>query len=296
MTIKELYEKLTGAYATNNLNKISLILINLYKNGQFSILRKITEIIGDYANIRIEEDGKGFSKLMMLYHPDRANFHLGEIERFYKEDNIRELHKYSHILQLDKIEEITAVMDDMEDIDYSPVYSWDFDDEELDHDGFTIIDYHKPQTHAYSAPENYSFYDAVKIREYGQTDMEYPSYYLEDYEDFELSSSKINDLDGVQFCIHARSMDLSDNQIFDLSYLISLPHLEDLNLAYNRIGEIDSLGYLRKLKTLDLSNNRINDISPLFELDNLEYVCLTGNPVHHSQINDLVNRGIAVDY
>jgi len=296
MKNKELYEKLTGAYSTGNLNKISLTLINLYKNGQFSILRKITDIIGDYVDIDITEDGKGFSKLMMLYHPDRANFHLGEIEKFYRNENIKELFKYSHVLQLDKIEEIAALMDDMEDIDYSPVYAWDYDDDEVDHEGFTIVDYQQPVKNTYSKSINYTFYDAVKIREYGQAGIEYPVYYLEDFEDFELSSSRINNLDGIQFCIHARSMDLSDNMIFDLSHLVYLTNLEDLDLSDNRIGEIGPLGFLRKLKTLNLSNNRIDDISPLAELENLEYVCLTGNPIHQSQIKELVNRGIAVDY
>jgi Leucine-rich repeat (LRR) protein len=297
MMFNELYEKLKDAYSINNLNKISLTLINLHKNEQYAILRKISEMISDYVDIKINEEGKGFNKLIMLYHPDRANHHLGEVERLYQEGNLKDLQKFSHILQLERIEEIALVMDGMEDIDYSPVYEWDFDtDTDADNEGYTIVDYYEPARVTRQSLSRYSFYDAVKIREYGQTNIEYPTYYLEDFEEFELSSSEINDLDGVQFCIHARSLDLSDNMIYDLNHLICLPQLEDLNLSSNRIGDIDTLGYLKNLKTLDLSNNRINDISPLMELEYLEYVSLTGNPVKKSQIVELVDKGIAVDY
>jgi hypothetical protein len=53
------------------------------------------------------------------------------------------------------------------------------------------------------------------------------SNYLEDFEEFELSSSDIDDLDGVQFCIHAKSINVSNNRIFDLSYLSDLTQLEE---------------------------------------------------------------------
>lgn len=81
MKIKELQHRLQEAYTLDNLNKISLTLINLYKNQQYLILQKIAEIISDSIIIEIEADGKGFSKLMMLYHPDRALYHIAEYKQ-----------------------------------------------------------------------------------------------------------------------------------------------------------------------------------------------------------------------
>ena len=293
MTITDLQKKLEEAYSIGNLNNISLTLINLYKNEQFSILQKIVEIISDFVDIEISTEGKGFSKLIKLYHPDRSNYYLNEIRKLADDNNFDGLLDYSHILKLERIEEISNSLNSFVDIDYSPVYDWD-----METDGFTIIrdnENNQSKTHSKKIRE-YDFYDAIKIRHYGQTDIEFPSYYLEDIDEFELSSCYINDLDGVQFCIHAKTMDLSDNRIVDLAPLNGLASLEELNLADNLIGDIDALGYLTNLKSVNLSNNRIEDISPLIELEKLEYVDLTGNQILSAQIRSLTDLDITVDY
>ena len=295
MTIKELNQKLIEAYTIKNLNNISLTLIKLFKNQQYSVLQKISEIISDYVNIKITDEGKGFSKFMLLYHPDRASFHLNEINRLTEQNNFDALLEYSHIFKLERIEEIAASLHSYEDIDYSPVYDWDTNLE-----GFSIITDNQPveyvKTKTNTELSGYVFYDAIKLREYGHTDIEYPSFYLEDIEEFELSSSDIIDLDGVQFCINAKIIDLSDNRITDLSPLIGLKNLEELNLSDNQIGYIDCLSNLERLKTVQLSNNFIEDISPLFELRKLEFVELSGNNINVEQIEILTGLGITVNF
>jgi Leucine-rich repeat (LRR) protein len=295
MKIKELQQMLLEAYAINNLNRISLTLINLYKNQQYSILQKISEIIGDFVSINITNDGKGFSKLMMLYHPDRSISHINEINRLTEQNNFDGLLEYSHILKLERIDEISSSLNSYEDIDYAPVYDWDMETE-----GFSVINDSQPveriKTKTKTKLIGYAFYDAIKIREYGHTDIEFPSYYLGDIEEFELSSSDIIDLDGIQFCFHAKSIDVSDNRITDLSPIIGLSNLEELNLSDNQIGYIDALSNLVNLKSIILSNNCFDDISPLFELEKLEYVDLTGNKIDIKQINTLVDSGVTVDY
>jgi Leucine-rich repeat (LRR) protein len=293
MDIEKLQQMLLEAYATSNLNKISLTLINLYKTQQYQVLQKISEIIGDFITVNIKDDGKGFSKLIMLYHPDRAGYHIGEINRLAGENNFDRLLEYSHILKLERIEEIAAAMRSYEDIDYSPVYDWDMETE-----GFTIINDSEPidiiKTKTNTDLVGYAFYDAIKIREFGHTDIEYPSFYLEDIEEFELSSSDIDDLDGVQFCINARIIDVSDNRITDLAPLTGLSNLAELNLSDNQIGYIDALCTLCNLKSLQISNNEIEDISPLFGLGRLEYVDLSGNRINIDQIRELSGKGVTV--
>ena len=291
MTIKELQQKLKEAYSIKNLNIISLTLINLHKTKQFSILQKIAEIISDNIVIDIKNDGKGFSKLMMLYHPDRALFHLNEINKLAEKNNFDGLLEYSHILKLERIQEISVSLNSYEDIDYSPVYDWDFNTE-----GFSIIRGSEPLKNIKTKKKGCDFYDAIKYREYGHTDIEFPPYYLEDMDEFELSSSNINDLDGVQFCIHATTIDLSNNQITDLTPLVGLTRLEELNLSDNQIGYIDILSNLINLKNVQLSNNLFDDISPLFELEKLEYVNISENKVNMEQINKLIELGVTVDY
>jgi Leucine-rich repeat (LRR) protein len=232
---------------------------------------------------------------MKMYHPDRASYHINEINRFTEQNNFDGLLEYSHILKLERIEEITNSLNSYEDIDYAPVYDWDIDTE-----GFSIISDNQPnkviKTRTKTELIGYTFYDAIKIREYGHTDIEYPSIYLEDIEEFELSSSDINDLDGVQFCINAKTIDISNNRITDLTPLIGLTNLEELNLSDNQIGYIDGLSNLVNLKSVLLSNNYIEDISPLFELKMLEYADLTENKLDIKQINKLIESGVVVDY
>ena len=295
MTIAELNKELLEAYTVGNLNKISLTLINLFKSKQYSVLQKIAEIISDFADIEIKNDGKGFSRFMMLYHPDRASFHINEINKLTEQNNFSDLLNYSHILKLERIEEIASSLNSYEDIDYAPVYEWDFETE-----GFSVVYDNQPieivKTKTKIKLIGYTFYDAIKLREYGHTEIEYPSFYLEDIEEFELSSSDINDLDGVQFCIHAITIDLSNNRISDLSPLTGLTNLEELNLSDNQIGFIDDLSNLIGLKSVILSNNFIEDISPLFELEKLEYVDITGNSISPEQIDKLIEMGITVTF
>ena len=226
----------------------------------------------------------------MLYHPDRLNYYLNEINIHYKNNDYDELLSYSHILKLERIEEISESLNSYEDIDYSPVYYWD-----INTDGYSIINETEKPKKVHTRNIGYNFYDAIKIRQYGNTDIEFPSYYLEDIEEFELTSSDINDLDGIQYCKHVKTLDLSDNNIVDLELLESLGLLEELNLSDNIIENIDSIGYLLNLKRLFISNNNIIDISPLLELESLEYVELSGNKISNRQIKELVNLGVQVD-
>ena len=181
MTTSELHLKLKQAYTIDNLNGISLTLIDLYKNQQYSVLRKIADIISDAVTIEIQENGKGFSKFMMLYHPDRCSFHINEIDKLASENNYDGLLNYSHILLLNRIEEIANSLDSFEDVDYSPVYEWDFSAS-----GFSVVDDFEINEEEKPTVKECNFYDAVKMRVFENVEMEYPFYYLEDIDELEL--------------------------------------------------------------------------------------------------------------
>lgn len=296
MTIAELHNKLKEAYSNQNLNIITVTLINLYRDNQFGTLRQIAEMIRESVDMPEDSDSKTFSRMMMLYHPDRGDFHRSEIDRLAGENNYDGLLTYSHILLLGKIEEIASTLSSYEDIDYSPVYEWD-----INLNDFTIINTRPDQASdegfvitGEAQQEGCTFYEGIQRRMLGNTSTGFPTYYLEDLDEFELSQSGIRDLDGVQYCVHAVVMDLSENSITDLSLLWDLTQLEELNLSGNCVEDIECLANLRNLKTLNLSHNAVRDISYLLLLPKLEYVDLTGTRVTQSQIDKLEESGVTV--
>jgi hypothetical protein len=296
MTIEELSIKLMEAYSDKSLNNITLTLLSLYKDEQYGSLNKIAEMICDFVAIEISPDGKGFSKLMMLYHPDRGDFHRNTIAKLTYEGNYDALLEYSHILKLIRVDEIAKLIDSYEDIDYSPIYSWDWESKA---ESFNIVTDKTTKKSRREKPHRqmlYSFYDAFKIRIYGNTKTEIPFYYFDDIDELELSGSSIDNLDGIQFCTHAVVVDLSENQISDLTELWGLSLIEDLNLSGNQIEMIDTLSNLTNLRQLDLSYNRITEISPLFELGKLGSVNLSGNPVNGAQVEELRELGVEVEH
>jgi len=294
MEIKDLYNKLKEAYSNQNLTRITITLIKLYKDKQFGTLGQIAEMIRETVEIEVDPEARYFSRLMMLYHPDRGNYHRQEIDRLAVNNDYKGLSSYAHILSLGSIEEIAVTLAGYEDIDYSPVYEWDINL----NDFIIITSEEKPIQDKKNTKEKrsrgISFYDAVKIRMYGNTHIEFPPYYLEDIEELELAQSGIDDLDGVQYCIHAISLDLSGNSIEDISWLWGLKQLQEINLSDNRISDIDTLSNLKNIRTLNLSHNTISDISPLLNLEKLEYLEISGTKAPQEQIRELEELGVTV--
>jgi hypothetical protein len=286
--------RLLEAYSEANLNKIARNLIVLYKDNQFEKLNVISGMISKWVEIKIEPDGKGFSKIISLYHPDRGESYRNQISLAAETRNEQLLSRFEHIFVIQDIEEIAANIECYEDIDYHPEYEWDVQDS-----GFSYFqDKRKKSRSRSQKPWNggFTFYDAVKIRQYGDTKIEFPTYYLEEMDEMELSECGIDDLDGVEYCIHTVSMDLSLNRITDVTPLSNLISLQELNLSNNKIGYIDALTFLRQLKSVDLSFNSIDDISPLFEIETLEFADLTGNKIPAIQIQELRDLGVNVEF
>lgn len=286
--------ELLEAYSEANLNKIARNLIRLYKEKHYEKLNILAGLIADWVQIEIEPDGKNFSKIISLYHPDRGEFYRSKITESAQQNDLPTLEKFTHIFVIQDIEEIAANIVDYEDIDYHPEYVWDVKD--MHFSNFQEKKKKKRKQAQRTNYNGYTFYEAMQIRQYGDIETSFPTYYLEDMDEVELSESGINDLDGIENCIHTVSMDLSGNQITDLSPLSTLTCIQELNLANNQLSYIDALGYLQQLKSLDLSFNTIDDISPLLEIETLEFVDLTGNKIKPDQLRELRDLGITVDF
>jgi hypothetical protein len=290
----DLLVRLLEAWSESNLNKIARNLIVLYKEKQFEKLNVISGMISEWVEIRIEPDGKGFSKIISLYHPDRGESYRNQISLAADSGDLNLLSRFEHIFVIQDIEEIAANIECFEDIDYHPEYEWD-----VQGSGFSYFQDKKKKARSKSQKprsQGCTFYDAVKIRQYGDTSIEFPTYYLEEMDEMEMSECDIDDLDGVEYCIHTISLDLSLNQITDVTPLSNLLCLQELNLSNNKIGYIDGLAFLQQLKSVDLSYNSIDEISPLFEIETLQFADLTGNKISKDQIQELRNLGVNVEF
>ncbi len=285
--------KLLEAWSEPNLNKIARNLILLYKEKQFEKLNVISELISEWVEIKIESDGKGFAKIISLYHPDRGESYRSQIELAAANGDAALLSRFEHIFVIQDIEEIAANIECFEDIDYHPEYEWD-----VTGSGFSYFQDKKKKTRKKreETRSGYTVYEAVQIRQFGDTATSFPVYYLEEMDELELSECEIDDLDGLEYCIHTVNLDLSFNRIYDLEPIAGLTCIQELNLSNNQIGYIDALGFLQQLKSVDLSHNSIDDISPLFDIETLEFADLTGNKLSLSQIEELRGLGVTVEF
>ena len=84
-------------------------------------------------------------------------------------------------------------------------------------------------------------------------------------------------------------LNLSGNQIDDVSGIAGAVTLESLWLNGNQITQAAPLAGLVNLIELDLSDNQIEDVSPMVGLTNLSYLGLAGNRI--SDVTPLVDNG-----
>lgn len=74
----------------------------------------------------------------------------------------------------------------------------------------------------------------------------------------DLTNQNIADISGLENFIHLKSLNLSYNQIKNLSPIVRLDELENLNLSHNNIEDISYISNLVNLKELNLSDNQIS--------------------------------------
>ena len=60
-----------------------------------------------------------------------------------------------------------------------------------------------------------------------------------------------------------------------------------MNLSYNNLSDLTPLSMMPNLQELDLSYNQISSLQPLMNLTNLRTLRLSGNPLSITEINAL---------
>lgn len=120
--------------------------------------------------------------------------------------------------------------------------------------------------------------------------------YILKIDNVKISSKKLEDIrvtrgiksiKGLEFATNLEYLDLSENEITDISPIKNLKKLEMLEIDRNIIEDISPLKDLTNLKHLNLYSNYIKDISPLKNLVNLEFLDL-----HYNLDDDRINGGV----
>ena len=229
----------------------------------------------------------------MLYHPDRLAQILPKLEEAHRAGDFEALYTLSHILTVQNLEPEHVVLSSvLTDEDLAEEFGWDeaadgysyfMAGEELDREADDD-----------SGLDQRSFLSVLKRRIYGNLNVDFPMYLLEDLEEIEMADYELEDLDGISACHYARAVDLSNNNLTDISELGELRQVERLYLTNNQIGLIDALYNLSVLQVLDISFNDVDDISPLFELSHLSYLNVMGNRIPAWQLEKLQLQGVTI--
>jgi Leucine Rich repeats (2 copies) len=293
METGELYNNLRVAYTSENLGGISSRIIGMFRERQHDALRAIQKVVNDYTPCNEEKINKVFSRLIMLYHPDRLSQNLEQLEKAYGRDDFETLYSMSHILAVQNLEPENMMLGSvLTEEDLAEEFGWDQHEDEFSY----FVSDEEMEEDAVIDPgfEARSFINLIKRRVYGHLNVDFPIYLLEDLEEIEMADYEMEDLEGISACRYARAVDLSNNNLTDISDLGELRQLERLYLSNNQIGLVDALDNLFKLEVLDISYNDVDDISALFELSHLSYINVMGNRIPHWQLEKLQLQGVTV--
>ncbi|MCD4710274.1 MAG: hypothetical protein K8R52_05460 [Bacteroidales bacterium] len=293
METGDLYQNLQEAYTAENLGLISGRIIDMFRDYKYDALRAIQKVVNEYTPCDEEKINKVFSRLIMLYHPDRLGQSLARLEEAYQAGNFEELYTMSHILTVQNLEpEHVMVSSVFTEEDLAEEFGWDNST-----DGYSYFmsgeeaEAELEEEGDYAGP---SFLTALKRRVYGNLNVDFPIYLLEDLEEIEMADYELEFLDGIDACRYARAVDLSNNNLTDISDLGHLHQVERLYLSNNHVGLIDALSNLTVLQVLDISFNDVDDLSPLFDLSYLSYLNVMGNRIPSWQLEKLQLKGVTI--
>ena len=101
--------------------------------------------------------------------------------------------------------------------------------------------------------------------------------FLTDVTELDLSGQELTDISALAKCTKLSRLDLSGNKITDISALAQLRELEWLSLRGNQVSDLMPLMSLTKLSYLDAGENALTDLTGLHYLNSLEELALDGD-------------------
>jgi len=97
-----------------------------------------------------------------------------------------------------------------------------------------------------------------------------------------LSHNQLTDISALGRLTQLQYIDLRHNQLTDITTLGQLQQLQYIDLRHNQLTDITSLGQCQQLQVLYLGHNQLTDISALSQLKQLQSLDL-----NHNQLTDI---------
>ncbi len=297
--IHSLYRELTENLTQENLKEITAKIIDAYRKRNSAIINSYAVKTG--LDPESMPAAKLFSLVIQKYHPDKFTALKKELDDHYAQGSYNELLRMHELYVLRGDEEAAS-----DEYFCEEEYSYDDSDfgyaeEEYDEED---IYYSKDEETEFMEPvpeeeePGHGFIEALSADTFGNLEvMITPGDLMNLDGDLDLSDYHITDLEGIEHCVNVTGLNLSGNDIYNITKLAGLLNLRFLYLSDNDIESISCLAELTSLKEIDISFNNIDDVTVLLDLPELEYVNLIGNPVKTgSVIDELHERGVVIIY
>lgn len=315
--VRELGERCT----VDRLTKMTAALLDAHRSGRMGALRSLAGELGDWLSDRELEPSRLFSRLVLLFHPDRLRHLSGAVRDAAAREDTADLHRLLRLFHA-----FDSVFGGSQGAPGRPVYGGEASTgrEEYGYDEADFDEVHSAREawfggdssedagdedsdageedevgERYEEPpgavSRRSLFDAIYSREYGHVSTDFAPRHLETFEgEMDLSDYEITDLQGAEYLTGIQVLQLSENRIRSAWILGGLSTLEELYLAGNELEDVDGLERLGSLRILDIERNEVGDLTPLFDLPRLEYVNAIGNPVPIAHVERLRAKGVVV--
>jgi hypothetical protein len=147
-------------------------------------------------------------------------------------------------------------------------------------------DLHQPQQKEFllsylREAKEQGFCVSLKLRNTIEQDIKELTDYLDIVEYLDLTSNQITDISCLKHSHKLRELNLTSTKVKEVSVLSSLSQLHTLNLSWTRIADLNPLGTLPQLYSLILRGTKVQDLKVVSKLLQLELLSLSDTPVEN---------------
>lgn len=124
----------------------------------------------------------------------------------------------------------------------------------------------------------------VEVNKYSDGSSQVSVGNLLEADNLNVSNNEIYDLTGLEYAVNLESLNASDNNISSIEPIRDLPKLTELDLSGNEVDDIRPFTSIQTLETLYLENNYIEDVTGITQFSNLDYLDLKRNPLSDNSL------------